>query len=110
MKRKLQPDIWGNGVLSDGVREYVTRRLGLALDRFDHRIDRVQVRLEDVNGPRGGEDKRCRVQVSGSAWRIQVEGVGASFEHAIDAAAARARRSVSGVLDRLADHRLHAVA
>lgn len=111
MKNNLQLDLSSNRELSDEVREYVQHRLGLALGRFDHRIGRVQVRCEDVNGPRGGEDKVCRIHVAGrSSWRLQVEGTGTTFHRAVDAAAGRARRSVAEILNRLAEHRLQAVA
>ena len=97
--------------MSDALREYVERKLKLALDRFDHRLDRVQVHLEDVNGPRGGLDKHCRLHVVGRpSWRIHVEGAGVTFYDAIDAAAARARRSIGQLLGRLAEQRKEAVA
>lgn len=111
MQNNLQLDLSSNRELSEELREYVQHRLGLALDRFDRRVDRVQVRFEDVNGPRGGEDKICRIHVAGrGSWRLQVEGRGTTFYRAIDAAAGRARRSVAEILNRLADHRVAAVA
>ena len=104
-------DISSNRLMSDALREYIERKLELALDRFDHRLDRIQVRLEDVNGPRGGLDKRCRLHVVGlPSWRIHVEGVGDTFYDAVDAAVARARRSVGQLLARLAEQRKEAVA
>jgi ribosome-associated translation inhibitor RaiA len=42
--------------------QHVQRKLAFALGRFDRRVRRVVVRLEDVNGPRGGVDKVCRVE------------------------------------------------
>ena len=39
------------------------RRLDFALGRFGGRISQVTVGLEDLNGPRGGADKRCRLAV-----------------------------------------------
>lgn len=110
MESMARLDIWSNEDLSDGLREYVDRRLRFALDRFVHRLDRLEVRLEDVNGPRGGLDKHCRIHIVGRpSWRIQVEGAGVSFYDAIDAAAARASRSVGRLLGRLAEHRTEAV-
>jgi ribosome-associated translation inhibitor RaiA len=111
MERDFRVDLSSNSQLSDPLREYIDRRLGLALDRFSHRIERIQVRLEDVNGPRGGLDKHCRIFVLGRpSWRIQVEGTGESFYDAIDAAVARARRSIGSLLMRLAERKRKAVA
>src|SRR3954447_23488504 len=50
--------------LDDGLRDYIERRLQFALGRFAARIHRLTVRLTDVNGPRGGLDKRCRIAVA----------------------------------------------
>lgn len=45
------------------LRAHVHRRLGLALDRFRDQIQWARVWLRDINGPRGGADKYCQVQV-----------------------------------------------
>lgn len=47
--------------VDDRVRAHVERRLQSSLDRFADRVQRVTVYLIDVNGPRGGEDKVCRI-------------------------------------------------
>jgi len=48
--------------LVDAVRLYVDRALHAGLQRFAGRVRNVRVTLQDVNGPRGGADKRCRVE------------------------------------------------
>jgi hypothetical protein len=53
-----------NVTVDDTVRAYVERRVGSALGRLGRRVTRVQVILADLNGPRGGIDKRCRVVAS----------------------------------------------
>lgn len=58
MESMTRLDIWSNRQRSDALRQYVERRLRFALGRFAHRLDQLQVRLEDVNGPRGGLDQR----------------------------------------------------
>lgn len=39
-----------------------------AFRRFAGRIRSVDIRLSDVNGPRGGIDKRCQVELSLARW------------------------------------------
>ena len=49
------------------LRRDARARLTTAFARFAARIRRVRVVIEDVNGPRGGVDKRCRIEVDGLA-------------------------------------------
>ena len=49
--------------LHDADRKEMERRLQFALGRFDGRISQVTVGLADLNGPRGGTDKQCRLVV-----------------------------------------------
>ena len=71
----------------------ITRRVGFALSRLSARIRRVEVRLTDVNGPRGGDDKRCRVllHLDGGGWML-VEDRGADLPGLIDRTIDRLRR------------------
>ncbi|MDX1253120.1 MAG: HPF/RaiA family ribosome-associated protein [Gammaproteobacteria bacterium] len=60
----MQIDIQTHGfVLTQGLRTHVEQRLRFALTRFQNRVARVAVHLSDVNGPRGGVDKHCQLQV-----------------------------------------------
>lgn len=59
----MKVDIQGLGLrLSASLVEHGERRLRFALTRISDRIRRVTVRLGDVDGPRGGEDKFCRIR------------------------------------------------
>lgn len=49
--------------LTEGLRQHVIRRIEYALRSFRIWVDRVEVQVGDVNGPRGGADKFCRVMV-----------------------------------------------
>jgi ribosomal subunit interface protein len=47
--------------VSEALRGHVDRKLAQGFRRFDERVRSVMVRLVDLNGPRGGVDKRCRI-------------------------------------------------
>ncbi|MEM9659976.1 MAG: HPF/RaiA family ribosome-associated protein [Planctomycetota bacterium] len=52
-----------NETLDESMREFAKKRLLFALSRFGRRVQRVRAVLSDVNGPKGGVDKSCRVTV-----------------------------------------------
>lgn len=87
--------------LDQSLRDYIERRLTFALDRFAPRVNRVLVRLHDLNGPRGGVDKRCTVEAhlvpSGA---VVVKAAGEDIEQAVGLAADRIGRRVRNELDR----------
>lgn len=79
----------------------VARRLGFALARFVHSIERVRVTFSDRNGPRGGVDKECRIEVGAVGVPVIIAGgVATSVAGALDVAAARASRTTARVLGR----------
>jgi hypothetical protein len=43
---------------------HVRRRIEERFVRFRRRVTHVSVHVEDINGPRGGQDKHCMVKVS----------------------------------------------
>ena len=91
--------------LSEELRVHATRRLGFALGRFAPRISRVRVQLEDLNGPKGGPDKRCTLRVRGRRWKTVVQATASSEAEALDLAARRARRAVVRTVARLRQER-----
>ncbi|MCY2929792.1 MAG: hypothetical protein NTV86_09930 [Planctomycetota bacterium] len=56
MKVRIQE---GKVGMLPGTREAILERIHFALARLNHRIQTLQVRLDDRNGPKGGVDKRC---------------------------------------------------
>jgi ribosomal subunit interface protein len=88
--------------LTEALHGYVERRLRFALSARDDAIMRVQVRLSDVNGPRGGEDKCCQVRVLlPGLGSVVIEDTESDLYVAIDRAADRTSRTVSRKLGRL---------
>ncbi len=79
----------------EGISEYSHRRLAFALGRFRTAIHKVRVRFGDVNGPRGGLDKCCRMSADVvGGRRVVVEVVDVNFPAALDRAADRLARAV----------------
>ena len=88
--------------MTQALRSHVERRVAFALSTRYDRINRILVRLSDINGPRGGNDKCCQlcVVLPGQA-DVVIEDTQANLYAAIDRAADRAGRVVSRKLARL---------
>jgi len=93
-----------NFPLTDALRGHTKRRLGFALSVRDDHIQRVIVRLSDINGPRGGADKCCHIQVVLTQLAdVVIEDTEVDLYAAIDRAADRAGRTVGRRLARQRD-------
>ena len=80
---------------------HVHRRIVFALARFAPRIRAVRVLLSDENGPRGGADKRVRVDiVLARRGRILVEDLSDDLFTAAARAAERGARALTRAVDR----------
>lgn len=87
--------------LDQADRDYVRRKLGRKLGKYESSVERASVRIEDVNGPRGGSDKRCRIKVVLRGLpSVVVEHQHAALQAAIDGALDRAGRTVARQLQR----------
>ena len=92
-----------DGQIKTGEAElaYIVDRIGTIVGRAFGTAAEVEVRLSDINGPRGGFDKRCAILVSGPRVRsLRIEKRAKSYYDAIDAAAATLRRALSKSLER----------
>jgi ribosome-associated translation inhibitor RaiA len=85
----------------EGLGEHVRSKLGRKLGKFAPSIERVSVRFEDVNGPRGGVDHVSRIKVVLSDLpSVIVESTGTDATHAFDTASHRVERAVQRNLGR----------
>jgi ribosome-associated translation inhibitor RaiA len=81
--------------VDDETRAYIRKRLGVKLGKYATSIERVTVRVRDVNGPRGGVDQKCRIKVVLSGLpSVVYEAKAASFKTAINGALAGVERAV----------------
>ena len=92
--------------LTAGLRAYAQGRFAFALDRARHLVHQVSIRLADINGPKGGKDKQCKVQITLPSGRaVVINDLDSDLYVAIDKAADRASRTVSRRMERQRDHR-----
>lgn len=103
----MKLDIQARGfTLSEGLRHHCERRLRFALGAAGGRLGTVAVRLSDLNGQRGGVDKRCAIR---AIWPGKPPIVIAQDETdiyvAIDRAAARVARTLARQLGKSAHDR-----
>lgn len=87
--------------LDDDDRAHIRRATRTRFGRYGRAVERVTVRIRDVNGPRGGVDIASRIKVVLSGLpSVVVERRTSSFETSFRAALAAAARSVSQTLRR----------
>lgn len=92
--------------LDSAMREFVERRINFALGPFEDRVSRVTVHLDDVNGPKGGVDKQCRILVSlRRASPVKVEDLDIDLASAVGRAADRAGNAVARRVERRRNHK-----
>jgi len=103
----MQIDVQAFGFeLTPALRSHTVRRLHFALGWSDAQVARLSVRLSDLNGPRGGEDKRCHLRITlTDAPEVLIEDTEADLYVAIDRAADRTGRTVARRLERSRDQR-----
>jgi len=90
-----------DSVLSSEDRQYLRLKLGQKLRKFAPAVERSSVRVEDVNGPRGGVDKRCRIKVVLRGMpSVVVEELDESLQAAMDGALTRMERAVRRATNR----------
>ena len=75
------------------LRDLAVQRLQLVLRRLRLLVSRARLRLSDINGPRGGVDKRCQVELAtDSAGTLVISATARDWRSAIDSALSRAAR------------------
>ena len=102
MARLTPANVRVEGVrLDDDDATYIRRRLGEKLGKYARRIERVTVRMRDINGPRGGVDIQCRIKLVVSGLpSVVVEHHAARLRPALTRALAGAERAMRRTLQR----------
>ena len=94
--------------VNEATKAYVERRLHFALGRFADVVKQVQVMLSDINGPKGGHDKQCRLRVDfkRQATPVLAEILHEDLRTSIDLTADRLGRAVARAVDRQSAQRI----
>jgi ribosome-associated translation inhibitor RaiA len=88
--------------LGDGFMTYIDGRLRTRLRKFQRDIVAIVVRCVDVNGPKGGIDQVCRIQIGLRGKKdIVVEQHAEEARKAFDLALQRAEHALHRQIERL---------
>lgn len=103
----MQTNIQSRGfTLTEAIHDYTELRLRYAVSFASGYIQKVTVMLSDINGPRGGEDKRCQLVLTLEGMpSVVIEDTESNLYVAIDRATERAGRIVARHLERKHEHR-----
>ena len=86
---------------TEAQRQYIDRNIGAAATRLAELDFVIDVRLTDLNGPRGGVDKSVSVVLTPPGISgIRVEEKATEYYAAIDAAAATLKHTIARELDK----------
>lgn len=80
-------------IAATDVKETAEKRVRFAIRRLAWLVPRARVQLSDINGPRGGVDKRCQIELKTDGnGVVVVTAVARDWRTALDSAIARAAR------------------
>ena len=83
------------------LRNLSVERVRFALRRLSAMVPIARVQLSDVNGPRGGIDKRCQVELKTDvAGTVVIASMARDWRTALDRSLARATRVLTRSLQR----------
>ncbi|HNV59688.1 MAG TPA: HPF/RaiA family ribosome-associated protein [Rhodoferax sp.] len=83
------------------MRDLSVERVRFALRRLTAIVPRAKVQFSDVNGPRGGIDKRCQVELSSdAAGTVVIASLARDWRTALDRSLGRATRVLKRSLQR----------
>ena len=84
------------------LRDVAVERVRFALRRLTAWVPQAKVQFSDVNGPRGGVDKRCQVELrSDSVGTVVIASLARDWRTALDRSLARATRVLTRSLQRI---------
>jgi hypothetical protein len=86
--------------MEGAVRQFAERRMSFALDRLRN-VQQIAVSIEDVNGPKGGIDKHCRIFAEFGFASIVIDETQPSWQSAVTHAIRRLVRTATEEMQRV---------
>lgn len=84
------------------MRDLSVERVRFVLRRLSHFVPHAKVQFSDVNGPRGGVDKRCLVELkTDNAGTVVIASLAQDWRTALDRSLTRANRVLTRSLQRV---------
>jgi ribosome-associated translation inhibitor RaiA len=88
--------------LSPAINNFAESKARLAMGIYRDKIRRVDIYLSDANGPKGGEDRVCKIQLKPDRLApIVVQETATDLYEAISICCHRSKRAASRRFDRL---------
>lgn len=86
---------------AESLREWASQRVAFVFRRHPWAAPRATIQLSDLNGPRGGMDKQCLIEVSAAgATPVIIRSVADNWHAALNHALSRASSSMKRMLRR----------
>lgn len=90
---------------SSHMRDLSVERVRFALRRITGLVSWARVQFSDVNGPRGGVDKRCQVELkTDGAAKVVITSLAHDWQAALNSSLTRATRVLTRTLKRSQKH------
>ena len=85
---------------SDDLEQYIEKRIHFSFSRFSGKVLSIHIHLRDLNGPKGGWDKKCIAKIRMKSQTFCVEATENNLYKAVDAALDRLQRKMLRQFDR----------
>lgn len=87
--------------IAQNLRRYAERRFRFAFRRFSRQVRRLRIYVADINGPRGGGDKQCRILADiAPSGRLVLTETDPHMRAAMDRAAHRLKQTLRRDIER----------
>jgi hypothetical protein len=90
---------------AQALRELAEQRVRFSMRRLSWLVPKAKVHLRDLNGPRGGVDKQCQIELlTTSGQPVVVSSTARDWRSALERALARASRALMHIWRRRPSH------